>query len=150
MFLACQARKVQNDYLQHCDSIYYKRLITISSKRVEKGMMVAAGSPLFTLVPNEVWVVANYKETQLEHIRPGMNVDMKIDTYPHHVFKGKIDSIQRSSGAKTSLFPPENAVGSFVKIVQRIPVKIVFTNKSDLEKYVVVPGMSVVPKVRVR
>ena len=131
-------------------TIYAPQSGTVSSKRVEKGMMVAAGSPLFTLVPNEVWVVANYKETQLEHMKQGMPVTMKIDAYPHHKFKGRIDSIQRSSGAKSSLFPPENAVGSFVKIVQRIPVKIVFTDKSDLEKYNLVPGMSVVPKIKIR
>ena len=131
-------------------TIYAPQDGTVSAKRVEKGMMVAAGSPLFTLVPNEVWVVANFKETQLEKMRPGMSVTMKIDTYPHHKFKGKIDSIQRSSGAKSSLFPPENAVGSFVKIVQRIPVKIVFTEKIDPDKYIIVPGMSVVPKVRVK
>lgn len=131
-------------------TIYAPQDGTVSAKRVEKGMMVAAGSPLFTLVPNEVWVVANFKETQLEKMRPGMKVTMKIDTYPHHKFQGKIDSIQRSSGAKSSLFPPENAVGSFVKIVQRIPVKIVFTEKIDPDKYIIVPGMSVVPKVKVR
>lgn len=131
-------------------TIYAPQDGTVSAKRVEKGMMVAAGSPLFTLVPNDVWVVANFKETQLEKMRPGMSVTMKIDTYPHHKFKGKIDSIQRSSGAKSSLFPPENAVGSFVKIVQRIPVKIVFTEKIDPNKYIIVPGMSVVPKVRVK
>ena len=131
-------------------TVYAPQDGTVSSKRVEKGMMVSAGSPLFTLVPNNVWVVANYKETQLERMKPGMPVKMKIDTYPHHVFMGKVDSIQRSSGAKSSLFPPENAVGSFVKIVQRIPVKIVFTEKSDLRDYQIVPGMSVVPKVKVR
>lgn len=130
--------------------IYAPQDGTVSAKRVEKGMMVTAGSPLFTLVPNNVWVVANFKETQLEKMRPGMEVTMKIDTYPHHKFKGKIESIQRSSGAKSSLFPPENAVGSFVKIVQRIPVKIVFTEKIDPDKYIIVPGMSVVPKVRVK
>ena len=123
---------------------------TVASKRVQKGMMVAAGSPLFTLVPDEVWIVANFKETQLEKMRPGQHVSIKVDTYPHHTFKGKVDSIQRSSGAKTSLFPPENAVGSFVKIVQRIPVKIVFTEKIDTGKYAIVPGMSVVPKVRIK
>ena len=117
---------------------------------MKKGMMVAAGTPLFTLVPNDVWIVANFKETQLENMKPGLPVTIKIDTYPHHTFKGKIDSIQRSSGAKSSLFPPENAVGSFVKIVQRIPVKIVFTEKIDTEKYIIAPGMSVVPKVRVK
>ena len=131
-------------------TIYAPQDGTVSSKRVEKGMQVTAGSPLFTLVPNEVWVVANFKETQLTNMRPGMAVTMKIDTYPNHKFKGKIDSIQRSSGAKSSLFPPENAVGSFVKIVQRIPVKIVFTEKFDTNKYLIAPGMSVEPKVRVR
>ena len=75
---------------------------------------------------------------------------IKIDAYPDKVFKCKIDSIQRSSGAKASLFPPENAVGSFVKIVQRIPVKIVFTEKIDPSVYNIVPGMSVVPKVKVK
>ena len=69
--------------------------------------------------------------------------------YPHKTFKGKVDSIQRSSGAKSSLFPPENAVGSFVKIVQRIPVKIVFDEKIDFNKYNIVPGMSVVPNVHI-
>ncbi|CCZ51601.1 TPA: HlyD family secretion protein [Candidatus Gastranaerophilales bacterium HUM_13] len=123
---------------------------TVSNKKVEVGMMVQPGSPLFVVVPHDVWVVANYKETQLTHMKKGMDVDIKIDTYPDKVFKGKIDSIQRSSGAKASLFPPENAVGSFVKIVQRIPVKIVFTEKIDPEEYAIIPGMSVVPKVKIR
>lgn len=130
--------------------IYAPQSGTVASRRVEKGMYVNVGSPLFSLVPDEVWVVANFKENQLRHMKPGQPVDIKIDTYPDHVFKGKIDSIQRASGAKSSLFPPENAVGSFVKIVQRIPVKIVFTEKIDKEKYNVVPGMSVVPKVKVK
>lgn len=123
---------------------------TISSRRVEKGMYVNVGSPLCVIVPNNVWVVANFKENQLRHMKVGQEVDLKIDTYPNHTFKGKIDSIQRASGAKSSLFPPENAVGSFVKIVQRIPVKIVFTEDIDPEEYNIVPGMSVVPKVRVK
>lgn len=123
---------------------------TVSNKKVEVGMMVQPGSPLFVVVPHDVWVVANYKETQLTHMKEGMDVDIKIDTYPHKVFKGKIDSIQRSSGAKASLFPPENAVGSFVKIVQRIPVKIVFTEEIDPNEYSIIPGMSVEPKVHIR
>ncbi len=130
--------------------IYAPQSGTVSSRRVEKGMFVTAGSPLFTLVPEDVWVVANFKENQLKDMKAGQSVDIKIDTYPNKVFKGKIDSIQRASGAKSSLFPPENAVGSFVKIVQRIPVKIVFTEKIDTEKYNIVPGMSVVPKVKVK
>ena len=123
---------------------------TISNKKVEVGMMVQPGTPLCVIVPNDVWVVANFKETQLEHMKKGQPVDIKIDTYGNKVFKGEVDSIQRSSGAKASLFPPENAVGSFVKIVQRIPVKIVFTEKVAPDEYSIIQGMSVVPKVKVR
>ena len=130
--------------------IYAPQNGTVSNRRVEKGMYVQVGTPLFVVVPDDVWVVANYKENQLRHMKPGQEVQIKIDTYPDKVFKGKVDSIQRSSGAKSSMFPPENAVGSFVKIVQRIPVKIVFTEKIDPEEYNIVPGMSVVPKVRIR
>ena len=100
------------------------------------------------IVPTKVWVVANFKETQLESMKPGQPVSIKIDTYPHKVFKGKVDSIQRATGAKASLFPPENAVGSYVKIVQRVPVKIVFDE--DYSQYNIVPGMSVIPEVKVR
>ena len=113
-------------------------------------MYVTVGSPLCVIVPDEVWVVANFKENQLKDMKVGQAVDIKVDTYPNKIFKGKIDSIQRSSGAKSSLFPPENAVGSFVKIVQRIPVKIVFTEEIDRDKYTIVPGMSVVPKVHIK
>ena len=123
---------------------------TVSGKKVEVGMMVQPGSPLFVIVPDDVWVVANFKETQLKGMKKDTPVDIKIDAYPKKVFKGKIDSIQRASGAKSSLFPPENAVGSFVKIVQRIPVKIVFTEEIDPDEYQIIPGMSVVPKVKVR
>ena len=130
--------------------IYAPQNGTVSNRRVEKGMYVQVGTPLFVVVPDDVWVVANYKENQLRHMKPGQEVQIEIHTYPDKVFKGKVDSIQRSSGAKSSMFPPENAVGSFVKIVQRIPVKIVFTEKIDPEEYNIVPGMSVVPKVRIR
>ena len=123
---------------------------TVTSRRVEKGMFVQTGSPLFVIVPDKVWVVANFKENQLRNMKPHQKVDIKVDTYPNHIFKGEVQSIQRSSGAKSSLFPPENAVGSFVKIVQRIPVKIVFTEKINPDEFTIVPGMSVVPKVRVK
>lgn len=122
----------------------------VTSRRVEKGMYAQVGSPLFVIVPDNVWVVANFKENQLTNMKEGQPVDIKIDTYPNKVFKGEVESIQRSSGAKSSLFPPENAVGSFVKIVQRIPVKIIFTEDYDRVQYKVIPGMSVVPKVKVR
>ena len=130
--------------------IYAPQDGTIASRRVEKGMYVNVGSPLCVIVPNNVWVVANFKENQLNGMKPGQEVDIKVDTYPNKVFKGKVDSIQKSSGAKSSLFPPENAVGSFVKIVQRIPVKIIFTENIDPNEYTIVPGMSVVPKVRIK
>ena len=122
----------------------------VTNKKVEKGAYVQIGQPLFTIVADDVWVVANFKENQVGEMRPGQSVDIKIDAYPNKVFKGKVDSIQSASGAKSSLFPPENAVGSFVKIVQRIPVKIVFDEKIDKEKHNIVSGMSVVPKVRIR
>lgn len=130
--------------------IYAPQSGTVSSRKVEKGVYVNVGSPLFTIVPEKVWIVANYKENQLEHMKKGQSVEIKIDAYPKKKFKGKIDSIQQSSGAKASLFPPENAVGSFVKIVQRVPVKIVFDEPIDRNEYTIVPGMSVVPKVKVK
>ena len=103
---------------------------------------------MFAIVPEKMWIVANFKETQIANMKPGQPVKIKIDTYGGRKFLGKVDSIQRSTGAKASLFPPENAVGSYVKIVQRVPVKIVFTE--DISKYNIVPGMSVVPEVKVK
>jgi len=123
---------------------------TVTNKRAEKGAYAATGAPLFVLVSDEVWIVANFKENQVGKMKEGQPVEIKIDTYPNKVFKGKVDSIQRASGAKSSLFPPENAVGSFVKIVQRIPVKIVFDEEINPEEYNVVAGMSVVPKVKIK
>ena len=145
-----KAQKDQAEVNLSYTNIYAPQSGTVASRRVEKGMYVQVGTPLFTIVPDDIWVVANYKENQLRHMKPGQPVDIKVDTYPNKVFKGKVDSIQRSSGAKASLFPPENAVGSFVKIVQRVPVKIIFTEEIDPEQYNVVPGMSVVPKVKIR
>ena len=81
-------------------------------------------------------------------MKQGQDVSIKIDTYPRKRFKGKVDSIQRASGAKSSLFPPENAVGSYIKVVQRIPVKIRFTE--DISDYNIAPGMSVIPKVKIK
>lgn len=130
--------------------IYAPQSGSVANKTITKGAYVQVGQPLFVIVPEKIWVVANFKENQLKNMRPGQEVEIKVDVYPDKKFKGKIDSIQRISGAKSSLFPPENAVGSFVKIVQRIPVKIVFTEEIDTSKYTIVPGMSVEPKVRVK
>lgn len=123
---------------------------TITNKNVEKGAYVKVGQPLFAIASDEVWVVANFKESQIGNMKAGQPVSIKIDAYPNKKFTGKVDSIQRASGAKSSLFPPENAVGSFVKIVQRIPVKIVFDEKIDKSKYTIVSGMSVIPRVKIK
>ena len=128
--------------------IYAPQEGNVTARSVEKGNYVNVAQPLLAIVPTKVWVVANFKETQLESMKPGQPVSIKVDTYPHKVFRGKVDSIQRATGAKASLFPPENAVGSYVKIVQRVPVKIVFDE--DYSQYNIVPGMSVIPEVKVR
>ena len=121
----------------------------ITNRSAEEGAFINAGAPLFSIVPDKRWVVANFKETQLNKIRVGQKVKIKVDAYPHLKLEGKVDSIQSSTGAKASMFPPENAVGSYVKVVQRVPVKIVFTSKID-PQYSIEPGMSVVPKVLVK
>ncbi len=121
----------------------------ITSKAIEEGTFVQRGQPLFSIVPSERWVVANFKETQLTKMKVGQPVSIKVDAFPNIKFKGQVESIQRATGSKTSLFPPENAVGSYVKIVQRVPVKIIFNDKS-YEQYSIQPGMSVVPRVRVK
>lgn len=120
----------------------------ISARSVEQGNYVQIGQPLLSVVPHQMWVVANFKEGQLTHMHPGQKVLVTVDTYPGKKFKAHVDSIQRATGAKSSLFPPENAVGSYVKIVQRVPVKIVFDE--DYSKYNIVPGMSVVPRVKIK
>lgn len=122
----------------------------VTNRRIEKGSYVSVGAPLFAIVPDKIWIVANFKENQVGQMKPGQTVEIKVDAYKNKKFRGKIDSIQRASGAKSSLFPPENAVGSFVKIVQRIPVKIVFDEPIDKNEYNIVSGMSVVPKVKVK
>ena len=121
----------------------------ITNKSAEEGAFINAGAPLFSIVPEKRWVVANFKETQLNKIRVNDRVKIKIDAYPHLKLEGRVDSIQASTGAKASMFPPENAVGSYVKVVQRVPVKIVFTKPLD-PQYSIEPGMSVVPKVYVK
>jgi membrane fusion protein (multidrug efflux system) len=107
--------------------------------------------PMMAIVPQAVWVIANFKETQLTYMHPGNPVDIKVDAYPQHVFKGHVDSIQAGTGARFSLFPPENATGNFIKVVQRVPVKILF-DEADLAgaDLPLGPGMSVEPEVRVK
>ena len=111
------------------------------------GQYAQAGTNLTMLVPDEIWVVANYKETQLDRMRPGQPVDLQIDAYPERAFHGHVDSVQPGSGPAFSLLPPENATGNYVKIVQRVPVKLILDNPpTDVS---LGPGMSVLPSVRV-
>ncbi len=107
------------------------------------------GQALLAIVPDDVWVVANFKETQLSDMRPGQAAEVRVDAYPGHVFKGHVDSIQAGTGARFSLLPPENATGNYVKVVQRVPVKIVLDRQPG-EQYYLGPGMSVVPEVKVK
>ena len=121
----------------------------VTRKSVEPGAYVQVGQTLFSIVPDRVWVVANFKETQLRHMRPGQPATVRVDAYPDRIFHGHVDSIQAGSGARFSLLPPENATGNYVKVVQRVPVKIVIDETADPQR-VLGPGMSVVPDVRVR
>jgi membrane fusion protein (multidrug efflux system) len=112
-----------------------------------KGNYTQNGQALMMFVPRELWVTANFKESQLTYMRAGQPVDIHVDAYPGHPFRGHVDSIQAGSGAAFSLLPAENATGNYVKVVQRVPVKIVFDDTPDVY---LGPGMSVVPDVKVR
>jgi membrane fusion protein (multidrug efflux system) len=111
------------------------------------GQFAQAGTALTMFVPDDIWVTANFKETQLAAMRPGQPASMRIDAYPDHAFRGHVASVQPGSGTAFSLLPAENATGNYVKIVQRVPVKIVIDNAPT--DVAVGPGMSVVPSVRV-
>lgn len=118
----------------------------VAMRNVEPGAYVIPGQQLFALVSPERWVVANFKERQIEHMQPGQKVDISVDAYPALHLTGKIDSIQHGTGGRFSAFPPENAMGNYVKVVQRVPVKI--TIDSEIPQGIVLaPGMSVVPTV---
>ncbi len=120
----------------------------ITRKNVERKSYVQIGQPLMAIVPKDVWVTANFKETQLTSMKAGQAVTVKVDAYPHKRFKAHVDSIQSGTGARFSLLPPENATGNFIKVVQRVPVKIIFDE--SLDGYLLAPGMSVEPTVYVK
>jgi membrane fusion protein (multidrug efflux system) len=121
----------------------------IARKNVAVGDYVQVGQNLMAVVPTAVWVTANFKETQLDLMRAGQPVDIRVDAYPEKTFHGHVASFQPGSGAAFSLLPPENATGNYVKVVQRVPVKIVFDDPPDPSRPLG-PGMSVVPSVKVR
>ena len=134
-------------------NLQYTRVTAAQSGRVVKlsgavGTLASAGQSLAMFVPDDIWVVANYKETQLRYMRPGQPVEFTIDAYPGRKLTGHIDSVQSGSGTAFSLLPAENATGNYVKVVQRVPVKIIVDHWPD--DVPVGPGMSVVPWTRVR
>lgn len=123
----------------------------IGKKTVEAGQRVQPGQQLMTIVADDIWVVANFKETQLERMRPNQKVEIKVDSFPNHEFAGNVDSVSPGSGASFALLPPDNATGNFTKIVQRVPVKIRFDRNSTKGfENLLVPGMSVVVSVDVK
>jgi membrane fusion protein (multidrug efflux system) len=120
----------------------------VTRRKVNAGDQIDKGQNLFALVVGQPWITANFKETQLTRMRPGQPVTVTIDAYPSRTFKGHVDSIQRGTGARFALLPPENATGNFIKVVQRVPVKIVFDETPDTAMALGL-GMSVVPTVNV-
>jgi membrane fusion protein, multidrug efflux system len=149
-----QLKAAEAQFEQAQINLGYTRIVapedgTIAQLTVAVGNYVSPGTQMLAIVPFKIWVTANFKENQLELMRPGQKVDIEIDAYPHVDFYGHVDSIQRGAGQAFALLPAENATGNFVKVVQRVPVKIVIDGPNDRD-YVLGPGMSVVPSVHVR
>lgn len=123
----------------------------VNQKTAQIGQNVAAGQTLMTLIPlTGVWITANFKETQLNHMRVGQPVTVKVDAYGGRTYHAKVSEIGGATGSMLSLFPPENATGNYVKVVQRIPVRLDFTNPQENSDHLLRPGMSVTPTVRVK
>ena len=120
----------------------------ITRKNVEPGDYIQTGETLFSIVPHDIYIIANFKETQLTHMLPGQPATIRIDAFPGKVFKGHVDSLQSGTGARFSLLPAENATGNYVKVVQRVPVKILFDEPPQVQA-AFAPGLSVVPEVNV-
>lgn len=149
-----QAQRQQAEaQLEIAEANFSRTLVTapeagrVTRLTAAKGNYASVGQVLMMLVPQTVWVTANFKETQLQSVKPGDPVEITVDAYPGRKFKGRVDSIQAGSGTAFSLLPAENATGNYVKIVQRVPVKIVFDRPADV---LLGPGMSVVPTVRTK
>lgn len=122
---------------------------TITQRSIEAGAFIQPGQVVMMIVTPERWVIANLKETELTGVRSGQPVKVEIDAYPGKIFRAHVDSIQRGTGSKFSLLPPEDATGNYVKVVQRVPVKIVFDDQSD-PQHPLALGMSVVPSIETK
>jgi len=140
-----QQAQVVNNYLR----IVAPQPGQVVNRQVDVGSYVSPGQQLLAIVPDEMWVTANFKETQLKNMRVGQPVEIRVDAYPGVKFRGHVDSIQHGAGQAFALLPPQNATGNYVKVVQRVPVRILFDG-SEWRKYDIGPGMSVVPTVKVR
>ena len=148
---ACDVAKSQLDQAKL--NLEYTRITApvagrITRKNVEPGDYIQTGQTLFSIVPHDIWVIANFKETQLTHMLPGQPASIRIDAFPGKVFKGHVDSLQSGTGARFSLLPAENATGNYVKVVQRVPVKIHFDEPPEVQA-AFAPGLSVVPEVNI-
>lgn len=121
----------------------------VVERSVNVGSYVAPGTQLMAIVPDQIWVTANFKETQLTLMRPGQHADIIVDAFPGVHFDGHVDSIERGAGQAFALLPPQNATGNYVKVVQRVPVRILF-DRPDPRRWAIGPGMSVSPRIKVR
>lgn len=149
--LDAQVKQAETDLTQAEEDLSHTKIVApcdgrIIKRNIEIGNYVQVGQAMFSLVGTEIWVIANFKENQLEHVQSGQAVDIHIDAFPNEKLVGKVDSIQVGTGSYFSLFPAENATGNFVKIVQRVPVKIIFDSPVS-NKLILGPGMSVVPTI---
>src|SRR5262249_52784230 len=121
----------------------------VSERKVRAGQLVSPGTQVISLVQNETWIQANFKETQLLNFRPADPAEIRVDALPGAVFRGKVDQISPASGSQFALLPPDNATGNYTKVVQRLPVKIVLdTPQSGLDR--LRPGLSVIAVVRTK
>lgn len=146
---AAMARQKQADVTVSYTTIRAPIDGQVVNRSVNIGSYVAPGQQLLAIVPDDLWVTANFKETQLAHMHPGQPVKVHVDAYPGTYFPAHVDSIQRGAGQAFAVLPPQNATGNYVKVVQRVPVRILF-NYRPAPSYVIGPGMSVVPRVTVR
>lgn len=153
---AAQVQQAQAELAQAKLNLSYTKIFApeagiITNKSVEIGQNVSVGQNMMTLVSlDDIWVTANFKETQLDHMRAGQVVTISVDAYGGRRYDGKVTQIGGATGSVLSLFPPENATGNYVKVVQRVPVRIDFTNPNQISNHLLRPGMSVEPKVRVK
>jgi membrane fusion protein (multidrug efflux system) len=145
---SAQAKIDQAKLMLSYTQIHASEAGLVTRKSVVPGNYIQVGQQLMAIVPHEVWVTGNYKETQLANMRPGQPVEISVDAFPDLDLHGHVDSIQAGSGAVFSLLPPQNATGNYVKVVQRVPVKITFDSLPDQPR--LAPGMSVEPTVKVR